>query len=59
MLTIEVETAFRDIKGKLYPTIGVKKTGEHVGVNFGQRPFVFDINKMMRVSFLAAPIRKS
>lgn len=49
-LTSLVETAFRDIKGKLYPTIGVKKPGEHIRVNFGQRPFIFDINKMMKAS---------
>ncbi|KAI0146204.1 SPRY domain-containing protein [Xylariaceae sp. FL1272] len=40
--------AFRDIKGKLYPVIGLKKTGEHVRANFGQSPFVFDINKLMK-----------
>ncbi|KAK7754736.1 hypothetical protein SLS62_003294 [Diatrype stigma] len=45
---IFLKTAFRDIKGKLYPTIGVKKPGEHIRVNFGQRPFIFDINKMMK-----------
>ncbi|KAH7025871.1 CTLH/CRA C-terminal to lish motif domain-containing protein [Microdochium trichocladiopsis] len=36
-----------NIKGKLYPTIGVKKTGEHIRVNFGHTPFVFDIDAMM------------
>lgn len=43
-------TAFRDIKenkGKLFPSVGMKKTGEHIRVNFGQRPFVFDIDGMM------------
>ncbi|KAI1262608.1 ran-binding protein [Xylariaceae sp. FL1019] len=41
--------AFRDIKGKLYPAIGLKKTGEHVRANFGQSPFIFDIDKLMKV----------
>ncbi|KXJ87623.1 SPRY domain-containing protein [Microdochium bolleyi] len=41
------QPAARDIKGKLYPTIGVKKTGEHIRVNFGHTPFVFDIDAMM------------
>jgi len=41
------QPAARDIKGKLYPTIGVKKSGEHVRVNFGHTPFVFDIDSMM------------
>ncbi|RYP87441.1 hypothetical protein DL770_004779 [Monosporascus sp. CRB-9-2] len=25
-----LKTAFRDVKGKLYPTVGVKKAGEHI-----------------------------
>jgi hypothetical protein len=28
---------------KLYPSVGLKKAGEHIRVNFGQQPFVFDI----------------
>jgi hypothetical protein len=43
-------TAFREIKGKLFPSVGMKKTGEHIRVNFGQSPFVFDIDGMMSVS---------
>jgi hypothetical protein len=43
-------TAFRDIKGKIYPTVGMKKPGEHIRVNFGQSPFVFDIDNVMAVS---------
>jgi hypothetical protein len=43
-------TAFREIKGKLFPSVGMKKTGEHIRVNFGQSPFVFDIDGMMAVS---------
>ncbi|CAI4215199.1 unnamed protein product [Parascedosporium putredinis] len=39
--------AFQDVKGKLYPSVGLKKYGEHVRVNFGQIPFVFDIDGMM------------
>jgi hypothetical protein len=30
----------------------MKKTGEHVKVNFGQSPFVFDIDGMMTASDL-------
>ncbi|KAH0550885.1 hypothetical protein GP486_007751 [Trichoglossum hirsutum] len=40
-------TAFRDIKGKIFPAVGMKKPGEHVRVNFGQSPFVFDIDSVM------------
>ncbi|EPE32606.1 Concanavalin A-like lectins/glucanase [Glarea lozoyensis ATCC 20868] len=42
--------AFREIKGKLFPSVGMKKSGEHIRVNFGQSPFVFDIDGMMSVS---------
>ncbi|RFU34198.1 hypothetical protein B7463_g2112, partial [Scytalidium lignicola] len=44
-------TAFREIKGKLFPSIGMKKSGEHIRVNFGQTPFVFDIDGMMSVRY--------
>jgi hypothetical protein len=44
-----VGVAFREIKGKLFPSVGMKKSGEHVRVNFGQSPFVFDIDGMMLV----------
>ncbi|RAL64061.1 hypothetical protein DID88_003249 [Monilinia fructigena] len=42
-------TAFHNIngKGKLFPSIGMKKPGEHIRVNFGQSPFVFDIDGMI------------
>ncbi|GAP84651.1 putative ran-binding protein [Rosellinia necatrix] len=39
--------AFRDIKGKLYPVVGIKKAGEIIRVNFGQTPFVFKIDKVI------------
>lgn len=40
-------TAFREISGKLFPSVGMKKASEHIRVNFGQSPFVFDIDGMM------------
>ncbi|TQN75296.1 Ran-binding protein 10 [Colletotrichum shisoi] len=46
---VHLGTAFREV-GKacsLYPTVGLKKSGEHVRVNFGQTPFFFDIDGMM------------
>lgn len=46
--------AFREIKGKLFPSVGMKKAGEHVRVNFGQSPFVFDIDSMMAASLLTS-----
>lgn len=43
--------AFRDLKDiKLYPSIGAKRPGAHLRVNFGQTPFMFDIDGMMTVS---------
>ncbi|KAK4555802.1 hypothetical protein LTR86_007022 [Recurvomyces mirabilis] len=40
--------AFNNIKGdKLYPSVGMKKPNEHLRVNFGRTPFVFDIDRMM------------
>ncbi|KAI0521934.1 ran-binding protein [Xylaria bambusicola] len=40
-------TAFRDIKGKQYPAVGIKKAGELIRVNFGQNPFVFKIDQVI------------
>ncbi|KAL8392248.1 hypothetical protein RB595_002445 [Gaeumannomyces hyphopodioides] len=42
-----IDVAFRDIKGKLYPSVGLKKLGDHVRANFGQTPFVFAIDAMV------------
>lgn len=43
--------AFREVKGKLFPSVGLKKTGEHIRANFGQTPFIFDIDGMMKACF--------
>lgn len=47
--------AFREVKGKLYPSVGLKKTGEHVRVNFGQTPFIFDIDSVMKACSTNSP----
>lgn len=47
--------AFREVKGKLYPSVGLKKTGEHVRVNFGQTPFIFDIDSVMKACSFEFP----
>ncbi|KAK5201931.1 hypothetical protein LTR16_000948 [Cryomyces antarcticus] len=45
---VNIGIAFRDIKAqKLFPSVGLKKPGEHLRVNFGQTPFVFDIDGMV------------
>jgi len=46
-----VGIAFRDVRSEaLYPSIGMKKIGEHIKTNFGQAPFVFDIDGFVAVS---------
>ncbi|KHJ33087.1 putative spry domain-containing protein [Erysiphe necator] len=44
---IHLGTAFKDLKGEFYPSVGMKKSGEHIRVNFGQTPFIYDIDGMM------------
>lgn len=41
----------------LYPTVGLQTPGEVVDANFGQSPFVFDIEDMMKE--LRAKIRNT
>ncbi|RGP81689.1 hypothetical protein FLONG3_176 [Fusarium longipes] len=46
---VKIGTAFNDVgRGKLYPTISLKKPGECIRTNFGQTPFVYNIDDMMR-----------
>lgn len=44
--------AFRDLsKGiNVYPSVGMRRPHAQLTVNFGQSPFVFDIDDMIRVS---------
>ncbi|KAG0049152.1 hypothetical protein BGZ83_006010 [Gryganskiella cystojenkinii] len=46
--------AFRDLKGTLYPTVGMRTTGEIVEANFGQRDFIFDIERYVKEEKLEA-----
>ncbi len=45
----DLDVCFRDLKDiRPFPTVGMKKySGASVSVNFGQRPFVFDIEEKM------------
>ena len=45
----ELGTAFKELKNmRPFPSVGMKKhTGTWIGANFGQRPFIFDIDAMM------------
>ncbi|KAJ6440346.1 RanBPM [Purpureocillium lavendulum] len=46
---VKLGTAFTDVvRSKLYPTVSMKKTGEQVMANFGQCPFVYNIDDMVR-----------
>lgn len=40
--------AFTDLPPNLYPTVGLQTPGEVVDANFGQAPFVFNIEEMMK-----------
>uniref|UniRef100_A0A673AJW1 RAN binding protein 9 n=1 Tax=Sphaeramia orbicularis TaxID=375764 RepID=A0A673AJW1_9TELE len=40
--------AFTDLPPNLYPTVGLQTPGEVVDANFGQHPFVYDIEDYMR-----------
>lgn len=45
---VDLGTAFTGIKtDKLYPSVGMKKPGEHIRANFGKSPFMFDIDGYM------------
>lgn len=49
-------TAFHDVaRGKLYPTISLKKPGDYIRANFGQTPFVYNIDDQMRVGLHDSP----
>lgn len=41
-----VGTHFKDVKCPLYPSIGLHSLNERIEVNFGQRPFVFNIEAL-------------
>lgn len=46
---VKLGTAFNEItRGKLYPAISLKKPGESIRANFGQTPFVYNIDDLMR-----------
>lgn len=51
MVLTLVGNAFRDLKNtKLYPSVGMKKHPTvHLISNFGQQPFIFDIDGMVKV----------
>mmetsp|Transcript_5724 Transcript_5724/g.14243 ORF Transcript_5724/g.14243 Transcript_5724/m.14243 type:complete len:478 (-) Transcript_5724:162-1595(-) len=39
--------AFQNVKATLFPTIGLHSQNEHVEINFGAKPFQFDIEGMI------------
>ncbi|KAI4205879.1 MAG: hypothetical protein LQ350_000064 [Teloschistes chrysophthalmus] len=42
-------TAFRELKDiVVYPSVGMRRSNAQVTVNFGQRPFVYDIDDLIR-----------
>ncbi|KAH7325955.1 concanavalin A-like lectin/glucanase domain-containing protein [Stachybotrys elegans] len=46
---VRIATAFHDVgKMDVYPSISLKKPGEHIRANFGQAPFVYNIDDLMK-----------
>ncbi|KAG0318617.1 hypothetical protein BGZ97_003477 [Linnemannia gamsii] len=45
---IYLGVAFRNLKGPLYPTVGMRTSGEIVEANFGQHEFVFNIEEYVK-----------
>ncbi|CAM6100520.1 unnamed protein product [Calypogeia fissa] len=43
-----VGTAFKETKGPLYPTVGMHSPNEKVEVNFGQKPYIFDVDALVQ-----------
>jgi hypothetical protein len=47
---VMIGTAFRHVCGPLYPSVGLRTQGEIIEANFGQLPFIFDIDSYVKVS---------
>ncbi|KAF9355483.1 hypothetical protein BGX26_006484 [Mortierella sp. AD094] len=45
---VHLGVAFRNLRGTLYPTVGMRTAGEIIEANFGQREFVFNIENYVR-----------
>ncbi|XP_074617620.1 ran-binding protein 9-like [Acropora palmata] len=45
---VNLGIAFTDLPPNLYPTVGLQTPGEVVDANFGQNPFVYDIEEVMK-----------
>jgi len=45
---VNLGVAFTDLLPNLYPTVGLQTLGEIVDANFGQQPFVYDIDEMRK-----------
>ncbi|KAK3589290.1 hypothetical protein CHS0354_026941 [Potamilus streckersoni] len=45
---INLGTTFTDLPSNLYPTVGLQTPGEVLEANFGQTPFMFDIEDYMK-----------
>ncbi|XP_032226144.2 ran-binding protein 9 [Nematostella vectensis] len=45
---VNLGIAFRDLPPNLYPTVGLQTPGEVVDANFGQLPFVYNIEEEMK-----------
>ncbi|CAI2163034.1 10098_t:CDS:2 [Funneliformis geosporum] len=48
---IHLGTAFMSLKGEYYPMVGMRSIDERILVNFGSKPFLFDINNYSKAIF--------
>ena len=47
-MTTKINSSFSDMPSQLYPTVGLQTPGEIIDANFGQEPFIFDIEGEMQ-----------
>lgn len=49
-LNLTFDTSNKPVKDDIYPFIGLNSIGQHVHVNFGKEPFVFDVTEYLQTS---------
>ena len=49
-ITLDSFLSFSPLQSNLYPAVGLQTPGEIVDTNFGQSPFVFNVEDLMQVS---------